>query len=83
MFEKTGDKKEIYEVKIGDEVTVLDTDLKVKVLNFIPNFTMGDGVMTSLDSKPENPAVNIVVTEEGKEIWTGVIFSLFPGTISS
>ena len=80
IIEKESGKSEIYEFKRGEEKAIKDTDLKVKVTHFIPNFTMGDGIMTSLDANSINPAVNMIVTEGGNEIWNSVIFAEFPDT---
>ncbi len=76
---ESGDKEE-YEIKIGEEITVKGTDLKIKVAAFLPNFTMGEGVMTSIDAKPENPAAHLIISEVGNEIWDGIIFAQFPDT---
>jgi len=74
------DKKETYTLKKGEEITIKGSDLKISVLHFIPHFTMGSGVLTSLDAEPTNPAVHIRVTEKGAEIFDNVIFQKYPDT---
>jgi hypothetical protein len=80
VTEKASGKKKTYIAGKDKDVKIKGSHLKVKVTHFMPNFTMGDGIMTSLDTEPENPAVYMVVTEGGNEIWSGVAFLLYPDT---
>lgn len=64
-------------VNLNSEVSVPETDLKVKVGEFLPAFTMSD-VITSSSNEPKNPAVHITVFEKGKEIFKGWIYQNFP-----
>ena len=67
-----------YTVAVGSELAVPNTKVKVKVLAFLPDFKMGDKEITSLSDKSNNPAVQVVVAEPGKEDWKGWLFSLNP-----
>ena len=71
-------KTKEYTVNIGSEVTIPGTKMVVKVLNFLPDFKMSDKEFTSLTDKPNMPAVQIAVMENGKEIWNNWLFSLQP-----
>jgi hypothetical protein len=68
-----------YTVAIGSELEVPNTKVKIKVLAFLPDFKMGDKVITSASDKLNNPAVQVAVTEPGKEEWKGWLYSMHPG----
>ncbi|HUI45435.1 MAG TPA: DUF2155 domain-containing protein [Nitrospirota bacterium] len=71
-------KTKEYTVNIGSELTIPGTNMVVKVLHFLPDFKMSDKEFTSLTDKPNMPAVQIAVMENGKEIWNNWLFSLQP-----
>jgi len=77
--DKVAKTKKEYTVSVGSELAVPNTKVKVKVLAFLPDFKMGDKEITSLSDKPNNPAVQVAVTEPGKEEWKGWLYSLHPG----
>ncbi len=77
--DKTAKKNKEYVIAIGAEQAIENTNLKVKVLNFLPDFRMGDQEITSASDKPNNPAAQVSVSEGGKEIWKGWLYSLHPG----
>jgi hypothetical protein len=68
-----------YVIAVGAEQAVANTNLKVKVLTFLPDFRMGDQDITSATDKPNNPAAQVAVSEGGKEIWKGWLYSMHPG----
>jgi len=78
VLNKAKDELKVYEVKRGEELKLTDPELSVMIRTFIPHFTMGDGVMTSINGEPENPAVHIIITENKKEIFNTVIFKKHP-----
>ena len=77
--DKTAKTTKEYTVAVGSELAVPNTKMKVKVLAFIPDFRMGDKDITSASDKPNNPAVQVSVTEPGKEEWKGWLYSMHPG----
>jgi len=77
--DKAAKTKKEYTVAIGSELAVPNTQVKLKVLAFLPDFKMGDKEITSLSDKPNNPAVQVAVTEPGKQEWKGWLYSLHPG----
>ena len=76
--DKAAKKSNEYTVNVGSELAIPDTKLKVKVTAFLPHFMMTDKEITSASDKPTMPAAQIEVTEPGKELWKGWIFSLQP-----
>lgn len=67
-----------YTVNIGSELPIPDTKVSVKVLAFLPDFKMTDKEFYSSSDKPNQPAAQIAVSENGKEIWNNWLFSLQP-----
>jgi hypothetical protein len=68
-----------YTVAVGSELAVPNSKMKIKVLAFLPDFRMGEKDITSASDKPNNPAVQVSVTEPGKEEWKGWLYSMHPG----
>ena len=76
--DKAAKKTKEYTVAVGSELAVPDTKVKIKVLAFLPEFKMGEKEITTLSDKPNNPAVQVEVTEPGKQEWKGWLYSKFP-----
>jgi hypothetical protein len=76
--DKSGKGAKQYVVPIGSDLAIPNTNMKVKVLAFLPDFRMGDKEITSASDKPNNPAAQIVVQEPGKEEWKGWVYSMHP-----
>ena len=68
-----------YTVNVGGELAIPNTKLTVKVLNFLPDFKMTDKEFASASDKPNMPAAQVAVSENGKEIWNNWLFSMQPG----
>ena len=71
--------KKVFPIPLNSEFKVPDTDLTLKVGNFLPHFAMAAEQITSNSNTPENPAVQLEVFQGGKEIFHGWLFSKFPG----
>jgi hypothetical protein len=77
--DKTAKSTKEYTVAVGSELAVPNTKMKIKVLAFLPDFRMGEKDITSASDKPNNPAVQVSVTEPGKDEWKGWLYSMHPG----
>jgi len=75
---KTAKTTKEYTVNIGSALTVPNTNLTVKVLAFLPDFKMTDKEFYSQSDKPNLPAAQVVVDENGKEIWNNWLFARQP-----
>ncbi len=75
---KTAKTTKEYTVKIGSELTVPNSKMKVKVLAFLPDFKMSNDEFYSISDNPNQPAAQVVVFENDKEIWSNWLFSLQP-----
>ena len=76
-FKEKKSKKQ-FTVPLNSEFKVPDSDLSLKVGNFLPHFTMAADQITSSSNNPENPAAQLEVFQGGKEIFHGWLFSLHP-----
>ena len=73
-------------VKIGDEIILKDSNLKIVVGYFIPDFKLDfeNGVLTSSSSEPNNPAAGVRIFEGEKQIYPaqgkkwGWLYANFP-----
>ena len=80
VTDKDTNKETVYTVVIGATFTIPDTNLSVKVENFLPHFMMDGTTLTSQSNEPKNPAAQIRISEGGNEIFKGWLFSRFPTT---
>ncbi|BCB96180.1 lipoprotein [Dissulfurispira thermophila] len=76
--DKTTKKSSEYTVNIGSEFKVPNTNLKIVVGEFLPDFRMDETTITSASDMPNNPAVRVEVFEAGKTIFKGWLYSKFP-----
>jgi hypothetical protein len=70
--------KKQFTVPLKSEFKVPDSDLVLKVGDFLPHFAMTADSITSNSNNPENPAVQAEVFQGGKEVFHGWLFSKFP-----
>jgi cytochrome c biogenesis protein len=67
------------ELKIGERVKLEGEDIEVSVLEFIPDFVIGEkGQITSRSLNPNNPAAFIEGWQKEEKIFSGWIFAKFP-----
>jgi hypothetical protein len=66
-----------YEVKPDSEFNLPDTNLKLVVGAFLPDFTMDAESYTSVSAEPNNPALQVIIQENGVEKYSGWLFSKF------
>jgi hypothetical protein len=80
ITDKDTNTENTYTIDIGSELAVPNTDLSIKVLNFLPAFIMDGTTMTSASNETKNPAAQVVIFEKDSEVFKGWLFSLYPGT---
>ena len=76
--DKKSNTKKDYELKLNSEFNIPDSKIVIKTGDFLPSFTMDGNIYTSKSNNSDNPGVNITVTESGKVIFKGWMFSKFP-----
>ncbi|MFN2387438.1 MAG: hypothetical protein ABR576_14330 [Thermoanaerobaculia bacterium] len=71
-------KEGVLEVPLNGAARVPGTSLDVHAEVFLPSFTMSQDVITSAGVESDNPAARIEVSEEGKSLFAGWVFTRFP-----
>lgn len=80
VLNKQTNQKNAVVIPIGGETSIPDSTLKIRVENFLPEFSIDGTNITSVSNDPKNPAVQIVVKEDGKDIFRGWLFALYSST---
>lgn len=79
VVEDKGSKKTSeFTVSLNSDLKVPNSNLKISVSEFIPDFKMDGLTITSLSNEPNNPAVRVKVFEADKEVFKGWLYSKFP-----
>ncbi|MDA8089347.1 MAG: DUF2155 domain-containing protein [Nitrospiraceae bacterium] len=65
-------------VNIGSDYAVPGSTIKVEVVSFLPDFKMSGSEITSVSNDPNNPAAQVRVSDNGKEIFKGWLYSKYP-----
>ncbi len=73
-------KETTLQAALGGDVAIPGSSLSLHVENILADFTMGDGVITSKSDSLGNPAAQVILSQDGKQIWKGWLFSKFPDT---
>ncbi|MHB8880165.1 MAG: DUF2155 domain-containing protein [Thermodesulfovibrionales bacterium] len=76
--DKASKKKSEYTVNLNSDLKIPNSDLKVTVGDFLPDFKMDGLSITSTTNEPNNPAVKVVVFDKDKEVFKGWLYSKFP-----
>ena len=71
-------KNELKTVEIGSSFMLGGAGIKVTVGPFLPNFVMDQGTYTSMNNQVLNPAVQLLVEENGKILYKGWTFAKYP-----
>ncbi|MBJ6798614.1 DUF2155 domain-containing protein [Geomonas propionica] len=80
VADKNAHLKKVYTLNIGSDFKLPNSDLTLKVETFLPHFVMEGTTLTSQSNDLVNPAAQLVIREQGKEIYKGWLFSLYPST---
>jgi hypothetical protein len=76
--DKATKKKQEFTVNLNSELKIPNSNLKIAVGDFLPEFKMDAQTITSASNEPKNPAVRVKVFEGDKEIFKGWLYSKFP-----
>ncbi len=66
-------------VELGSTFQLGDSGITVSASEFFPNFVLDQSRYTSLDNTLGNPAIHLVITDNGKEIYNSWTFAKYPG----
>ena len=78
--DKENNQQSVYTVDIGNHFAVGDSELVLKVETFLPYFQMDGMTLTSVSNDPRNPAAQIIISDNGQEVFRGWLFSKYPNT---
>jgi hypothetical protein len=78
VTDKKANKQQEYTVNLNSDLKIPNSNLKVSVGEYLPDFRMEGLTLTSTTNDPNNPAVGVKVSENGKEIFKGWLYSKFP-----
>jgi Uncharacterized protein conserved in bacteria (DUF2155) len=76
--DKKGKTSNDFTVDFGGKIDVPDTGLSIEVLDFLPDLKIDGNTFTTASNELLNPAAHVRVTENGKEVFNGWLFQLFP-----
>ncbi|MBI4698164.1 MAG: DUF2155 domain-containing protein [Nitrospirae bacterium] len=62
-------KTQEYTVKLGSELKIPNSNLTVKVGEFLPDFKLEGTTITSASNMLNNPAVGVMITENGAQVF--------------
>jgi hypothetical protein len=71
-------RNEMKTITLGSSFLLEDSGIKVTVGPFFPNFVMSQKAYTSSGNELTNPAVQLVVKQNGKTLYTGWAFAKYP-----
>jgi hypothetical protein len=66
-------------VELGSTFQLGDSGITVNAVEFFPNFVLDQASYTSMDNTLGNPAIHLVITENGKELYNSWTFAKYPG----
>ena len=69
---------QVFTVKLGETLAIPGSRLRVEVGEFLPALQVKDNEVTSASNEPTNPAVHVLVSEDGREAFRGWLFAKFP-----
>jgi len=73
------EKNRMQLVELGSAFPLGDSGITVSAGEFFPNFVLDQASYTSVDNTLGNPAIHLVITENGKELYNGWTFAKYPG----
>jgi hypothetical protein len=68
-----------FDISLGDTVELGNSGLTLTAVAFVPDFVMDEGGITSRSADPNNPAVRVVISEDGAVDYEGWLFAAMPG----
>ena len=75
---KDEERNEMKTVALGSSFELEDSGIRVTVGPFLPNFVMSQNAYTSNGNELTNPAIQLVVEQNGKTLYTGWAFAKYP-----
>lgn len=70
--DKMTKNKQEYTVKLNSDFMIPNTNLKIHVGEFLPDFRMEGFNLTSASNQPNNPALSVRIYENGKQVFPAI-----------
>ena len=80
VADKNAKGQKVYTIGIGSAFQLPDSNLTITVENFLPHFVMEGTTLTSQSNELKNPAAQLRISENGRDIYKGWLFTLYPTT---
>ena len=77
VLNKESNESKKFDIDIGKELTIPNSNIKLKVESFLPSLTIIGNTITSSSNEPKNPAARILIIENDKEIFHGWLYQRF------
>ena len=74
---ETGDETN-FEIQLGESLALGDSGLTLTANAFVPDFVMDESGITSRSAETHNPAVRVIIAEEGSTDYEGWLFAKMP-----
>ncbi len=78
LEDKNTNKQSLYTARLGSEMSIPGTELKIVFGDFLPDFKMEKDIITSKTNEPNNPAVRVEISEKGRTIFSGWLYAKYP-----
>jgi hypothetical protein len=78
VVDKKTNKQQEYTVNLSSDFKVPNSNLKISVGEYLPDFRMEGLTITSSSNEQNNPAVGVKIFENDKEVFKGWLYSKFP-----
>ncbi|MBF0553090.1 MAG: DUF2155 domain-containing protein [Nitrospirae bacterium] len=78
IADKKTNKTQDITVKLGSEYKIPDSSVTIIPVVFLPDFRMDSLTITSISAELNNPAANVIISEAGKELFKGWLYSKYP-----
>jgi len=66
-------------VAIGGKTAIPGTNIEIEAKEFLPDLRIEGNLYTTASSELLNPAVHVIIREDGRGIFNGWLFQKFPG----
>jgi len=76
--DKKSNQTQEYTVKLGGELAIPSSTLVVKAEEFLPDLKIDGMTFTTASNELKNPAVHVRILDNGREVFNGWLFQLFP-----
>ena len=76
--DKQANQSQEYVVNLGGELAIPASSLVVKTEEFLPDLKIEGAKFTTASGELNNPAVHVRILDNGREVFNGWLFQLFP-----